>query len=219
MYYRQGLLDKLEKKCGWLAIRNLMLILVGAMAIVFIMDRMLMPMTGVSLAYTLNFDRAAILSGQVWRIFTFLFLPPEYNLLFLVILLYLYYLIGTTLENQWGAFGFTVYYLLGVVGAIISGFITGYATNEYLNLSLMFAFAMLNPNFELLLFFFIPVKMKWLALIDAVGFVLLFVLESWAGRLSLIFAVINVFIFFTPHFIDWVKSLWRRWKWRQNFKK
>lgn len=195
-----------------------MLILVGAMAIVYIMDKMLAPVTGVSLSYTLMFDRAAILGGQIWRIFTFLFLPPDASLLFIVLSLYLYYMIGTALENQWGAFGFTMYYLLGAVGAILSGIITGYATNEYLNLSLFFAFAMLNPNFELLLFFFIPVKMKWLAVIDAIGFVLLFIVESWSGRLALVMAVINVFIFFTPNFIDFIKSLWRRWKWRQNFK-
>ncbi len=218
MIYRQGLLDKLERKFGRFSIHNLMLILVGAMAIVFLMDRLLMPITGVSLSQTLNFDRAAIFDGQIWRIFTFLFLPPSYSLFFIIFALYLYYMIGTTLENQWGAFGFTAYYMLGAIGAILSGFISGSATNEYLNLSLFFAFAMLYPNYEILLFFFLPIKMKWLAIVDAIGFIAMFILESWSGRLSLIMAVINVFIFFTPHFIDYIKSLWRRWKWRQNFK-
>ena len=219
MIRRRPLLEKLERKFGRFAIPNLMLILVGAMAIVFLMDRMLQPVTGVSLHSTLAFSRTAIASGQIWRVFTFLFLPPSSSLLWIVFSLYLYYTIGTALERSWGAFGFTMYYLLGAVGAILSGLITGYATNEYLNLSLFFAFAMLNPNYELLLFFFIPIKMKWLAAIDAVGFVLLFFVESWSGRLALIMAVINVFLFFTPDFIDWVKSLHRRWEWKRKFKK
>ena len=219
MIRRRPLLDRLERKFGGLAIHNLMLILVGAMAIVFLMDRMLMPMTGVSLHATLAFNRAAIADGQIWRVFTFLFLPPGTSMLWIVFSLYLYYVIGTALEQAWGAFGFTVYYLLGAVGAILSGIITGYATNEYLNLSLFFAFAMLNPNYELLLFFFIPVKMKWLAVIDAVGFLLLFAVESWSGRLALVMAVINVFIFFTPDVIDWAKSLKRRWEWKRKMRK
>ncbi len=218
MLYRQKWLDRLERRFGKLSIHNLMLIIVGAMAIVFLMNRMLMPAIGVSLTETLGFNRAAILNGQVWRVFTFLFLPPSYSLFFIIFSLYLYYIVGTALENQWGAFGFTAYYIIGALGAIISGFITGYATNEYLNLSLFFAFAMLFPNFEILLFFFIPIKMKWLALIDAIGFIILFVLESWSGRLAILIAVINVFIFFTPNFIDYVRSLYRRWKWKQNFK-
>ena len=218
MIYRQGWLDKLERKFGKFAIRNLMLIVVGAMAIVFIMDYAVGMTTGQSLSSILIFDREAIMSGQVWRILTFLFLPPNSSLLFIVLALYFYWLIGSSLENQWGSFGFTVYYLLGALGAIASGCITGYATNSYLNMSLFLAFALLNPNFEVMLFFFIPVKMKWLALIDAVGFVFSFIIESWAGRLSLVMALINVLIFFTPNFIDWVKSLWRRYKWRKNFK-
>ncbi|MBQ8510375.1 MAG: hypothetical protein IJ493_10770 [Clostridia bacterium] len=218
MIYRRGWLDRAQRKLGRFAIPNLMLILVGAMAIVFVMDMLITPVTGHSLQEVLYFDRALIMQGQVWRIVTFLFLPPSSSMIFIIFSLYFYWHIGSTLENQWGSFGFTAYYILGAVGAIIAGFITGYATNTYLNLSLFFAFALLFPDYEILLFFFIPVKMKWLAVLDAVGFLMSFVYESWAGRLALIMAVINVFIFFTPNFIDWCKSLYRRWKWKQNFK-
>lgn len=218
MYNRQGLLNKLERKFGRFAINNLMLIIVGAMAIVFIMDLAIAPATGFSLSYTLMFNREAIMSGQIWRIFTFLFIPPSSSMLFVVFALYFYWLIGSSLEKQWGTFGFNVYYLLGALGAIISGIITGYATNNYLNMSLFFAFALLNPNFQILLFFILPIKMKYLAILDAVGFIWMFITDNWAGRISLIAAVINVFIFFTPYFIDYIKSLWRRFKWKQKFK-
>ena len=218
MYYRQGLINKLERKFGKLAIKNLMLILVGAMAIVFLMDIFVSAKTGFSLWGRLMFDRSAILAGEVWRLFTFTFLPPETSLIFVILSLYFYYLIGTTLENQWGAFGFTLYYLLGVIGAIASGFITGYATNGYLNMSLFLAFAILNPNFEVMLFFFLPVKMKWLAIVDAVLLGASFVLSTWSIRISIIMALVNLLIFFTPHLIDHIKAAYRRYKWKKNFK-
>ena len=219
MIYNQTWLEKLRRRFGRFGIPNLMLIIVGAMAIVFVMDFAVMAASGRSLSSVLAFDRAMIFRGQVWRIFTFLFIPPSSSLLFAALTLYFYWLIGSTLENQWGSFGFTLYYLLGVVGAIVCGFISGYATNYYLNMSLFFAFAMLYPDYRVLLFFFIPVKMKWLAAVDAALFVWSFITTGFAGRLALIAAVINVFVFFGPQFVEWVKSLYRRWKWKQNFKK
>ncbi len=218
MYYRRGLIDRLERKFGKLAIKNLMLIIVGAMAIVFLMDIFVSAKTGYSLWGRLAFHRESILAGEVWRIFTFVFLPPNSSLLFIIISLYFYYLIGTTLENQFGAFGFTLYYFLGIAGAIISGFITGYVTNYYLNMSLFLAFAILNPNFEILLFFFIPLRMKWLAVIDAVLLGISFVFSTWSGRLALVMALVNLLIFFTPHLIDHIKAADRRRKWNKKFK-
>ena len=218
MYYKRGFIDKLERKFGRLAIKNLMMIIVGAMAIVFLMDIFVSAKTGYSLWGRLMFERGAILSGEIWRVFTFIFLPPNSSLFLIIISLYFYYLIGTTLENQFGSFGLTLYYLLGIIGAIVSGFITGYATNYYLNMSLFLAFAILNPNFEILLFFFIPLKMKWLAIIDAVLLGLSFVSSTWSGRLALVMALLNLLIFFTPHLIDQIKAADRRRKWNKNFK-
>ncbi len=86
---------------------------------------------------------------------------------FIAFSLYFYYLIGTALEREWGSFWFDVYYFCGAIGTVIAGFITGSATNYYLNMSLFFAFAALYPNFQVLLFFFIPIKIKWLAYVDA----------------------------------------------------
>ncbi len=206
MYYKQSLLNKLERKFGRFAIKNLMLIFVGAMAIVFIMDFAIRNATGQSLYFQLMFIRDAIFAGEVWRIFTFIFLPPDSSLIFIVFALYFYYIIGSTLENQWGSFGFTAFYFLGIIGSIIAGFITGLATNNYLNLSLFLAFALLNPDFEILLFFFIPIKMKWLALADAVLIAVDFVNSGWAVRAAIIASLINIFIFFTPQVIWHAKN-------------
>ena len=219
MYLRQKWITKLERKFGRLAINNLMLILVGAMAIVFIMDLALSPQMGVSLASRLYFNRDAIFAGEVWRVFTFLFLPPESSLIFIVFALYLYYILGATLEKEWGAFGFTLFYLLGAIGAIASGMITGYATNYYINMSLFLAFAILNPDFELYLFFFVPIKMKWLAILDGVLLGIDFVYSSWSGRIALLAALANLLIFFTPQLVERIRGIYRKWKWKRNFRK
>mgnify|MGYP002796836709 FL=1 len=195
-----------------------MLIIVGAMAIVFIMDFAIGNTTGRSLISILSFDRAAIMAGQVWRVVTFLFVPPSTSVIWVIFGLYFYYMIGSTLENQWGAFGFTLYYLIGALGSIISGFIAGSVTNSYLNLSMFFAFALLYPDYQILLFFFIPIKMKYLAMLDAIGFIVMFVMGSWSTRLAIIVALINLFIFFGPNFIDRIKGIYRRYQWKQKFK-
>ncbi|HIX92190.1 MAG TPA: hypothetical protein H9681_04845 [Firmicutes bacterium] len=218
MILRNGPLDRLERRFRRFAIPNLMLIIVGAMAIVFIMDFAIGNTTGRSLISILSFDRDAILSGQVWRVVTFLFVPPSTSILWVIFALYFYYMIGSTLENQWGAFGFTLYYIIGALGSIISGFIAGSVTNSYLNLSMFFAFALLYPDYQILLFFFIPIKMKYLALLDAISFIIMFILGGWSTRLAIIMALLNLFIFFGPNFIDRIKGLYRSYKWKQKFK-
>ncbi len=94
--------------------------------------------------------------------------------------LYLYYMIGRQLEYQWGAFRFNVYFFVGVIGHILAAFIAYFAlgltgitfpmTTYYLNLSLFMAFAAQYPDMEFLLFFIIPVKAKWLGMLDGVLF-------------------------------------------------
>ena len=219
MYYRQGLLDRLDRKFGRYAVKNLMLILVGAMAIVYVMDLMFTSSLGVSLWSRLSFNRAAIMGGEVWRILTFLFLPPSSSgIIWTAISLYFYWFVGSALEERWGAFGFNAYYLLGAIGAIASGFVTGYATNTYLNLTLFIAFALLYPRYELRLFFFLPLEARWIAILDILLLVWMFINSGWSGRIALIIAIINLLIFFTSHLIDHIKSLYRRIKWKRNFK-
>ena len=213
MYYRQGLLQKLDRKFGKFAIRNLMMILVGAMGIVYVMDLMFTSSMGASLWSRLIFDRFAIMNGEVWRVVTFLFLPPSSSgIIWTLISLYFYWFVGTSLEEHWGAFGFNAYYLLGAVGAIASGLVTGYATNTYINLTLFIAFAILYPHYEFRLFFFIPIEARWFALADVILLVWMFIDSAWSGRIALIAALINLFIFFTPHLIDHVKAIYRRIK-------
>lgn len=214
--YDQTFLDKMNRKFGRFSIRNLMLIIVCGMATVFLLDLYLTTAKGISFSSFLMFDRAAILQGQVWRILTFIFIPPDSSIVFIVFSLYFYWLIGSALENQWGAFRFNVFYLCGMLGTIIAGFITGYALNNYLNLSLFFAFALIYPDFQLMLFFLIPVKVKYLAFIDAAYFILMLIMESWRNKIVLLVALANVILFFGRDFIDKIKNRYRRYKYHRD---
>lgn len=131
-----------------------MTIIVDGMGIVYLIDLVLYSMVNFSLNSVLAFNREAVLHGQIWlwRLITFVFIPPNSNILFILFSLYFYWLIGSSLENQWGAFRFNVYYLCGMIGTILAGLITGYASNSYLNLSLFLAFALMYPDYQVMVF-------------------------------------------------------------------
>ncbi|MBO4406422.1 MAG: hypothetical protein J5849_01870 [Clostridia bacterium] len=213
------LLERLEYKLGRRAPQHLMLYIVIGMAIVFLSDFFLYPQIGVTLSELFLFDRARIFAGEVWRILTFVFLPPDTSLIFIFFALYFYWMIGTGLESAWGAFRFDVYYLVGVLGTIVMGLVVGGATNVYLNLSLFFAFAVLYPDFEVRLFFFLPVKVKWLAILDAVLFVVRFVFADWAGRVSMLVAIANFFLFFWRDFVDLFRNFRRKRQFKRDFRR
>ncbi len=206
-------LERMERKFGKYAISNLMMYIVASMAAVFVLD-MLMP---VNLTAYLIFNKAAILRGQLWRLVTFLFLPPNSSIVWILFSLYFYWMIGSALENQWGSFRFNLYYLFGMLGTIISGMITGYATNSYLNLSLFLGFALLYPDFQVNLFFFLPVRVKYLALIDAAGLLVSFVMGNASSRIALAMALVNVLLFFGGSLIQRAQSAYRRYKWKKSF--
>ncbi|MCL2574786.1 MAG: hypothetical protein FWE34_09580 [Defluviitaleaceae bacterium] len=216
MYYKNDFLQKLQRKLGKFAIKNLMLYIVGTMAAVFAFS---IVMPEVNLVSLLWFDQNAVMQGEVWRVITFIFIPPNFSIIFIVFALYLYWMIGRTLEGQWGAFRFNMFYLCGILGSIAAGFITGFATNTYLNLSLFLAFALLFPNFELRLFFILPVKMKWLALLNVAFLVYDFIISPWQLRAALIASVINIILFFGKDLVILLNNKRRRAQWKRDMRR
>lgn len=204
-----GLLKKIDMFCyrhPRFGVRNLMLIIVIGTAAVWLLD--LMDSTG-QLLSLLAFSPAAILRGQIWRLLTFVFVPTNSGI-WLLISLYFYYFVGSVLEREWGAGRFTIFYLSGMLLTIVYGFIVYFAaglsmplSTIYINYSLFFAFATLYPDNMVLLFFFIPIKMKWLAWLDAAYFAysILDGLISLPGVLKLlglmpVIAILNYLLFF-----------------------
>jgi hypothetical protein len=149
----------------------------------------------------LNFDAYLILHGQIWRLVTFMLYPPSTGLL-AFIAFYFYYWIGSTLEQYWGSGQFTIYFFSGVILTIIYGFLIYFITgiriqlaSEYIYLSMFFSFAALFPDMQVLFMYIIPVKIKYLAIIDAIFFVIQIISNSFPVNLLPIVAVLNFFIF------------------------
>ena len=217
--YKRSLLEKLDRKLGRYAIKNLMTVIVFGTFGVWLFDYIIGMRAGVRISNYLYFNRAAILHGQVWRVVTFIFVPPTTSPIYLFLSLYFYWWVGNSLESEWGAFKFNVFYICGVLGSVAFGFITGYATAEYLNMSLFLAFAILYPEHQVLVFYLVPIKMKWLALVDFALLLLFFIFGNWAVRIALLVAFANVALFFWKRAYYRVNNYFRRRKWQRQAKR
>ena len=207
-------LNKLERKFGRFCIPNLMMYLTSTTLVFSLIE----TFSGAPIHAWLSFDRGLILQGQVWRLVTFLFVDYSSNLLSMLLMLYFYYWIGCRLEYAWGSFQFTLYYLLGTLGAIAAGFLMGWVAPTYLNLSLFLAYAALFPDEEILLMMFFPIKVKYLAYLDWAIFAAAIIFQPLAGKLAAVLALVNFFIFFWPYISGTVRNYFRYRKVRNNFR-
>lgn len=191
-------------------IPNLMLYIVIGNVAVYLLS-VLTRSNDIGALNFLAFSLGGLLRGEVWRIITFVFVPEYTSPFWLIVSLYFYYWIGSTLEREWGTARFNLYYLSGtlltVLGAVLSSLITSQygllvAGTTYVNLSMFLAFAVLFPNVQVLLFFILPVKMKWLAWVDgalfALGIVTSLFNGNWTGVILPIVALLNFLVFIWP---------------------
>ena len=192
-------LNRLERKYGHLAIQNLPIYIVILYGIGFVFQ-MLDP------TFYINFalNPYAIIHGEVWRIFTFLIVPPSSNAIFIIFVLLFYYSICQSLEHVWGAFRFNLYYFIGVIGTILGAFISyGITKNPllfmdtyYLNLSLFLAFAACFPDMLVYFMFILPVKVKWLGVLDALYLLVEFIKGGNGTKIAIVVAMLNFLLFF-----------------------
>jgi membrane associated rhomboid family serine protease len=196
----QNWLDRFCHKHPRLSIPNLMVYIVIGNVLVFLLDKFSMSGSLNATAY-FSFNAPYILHDlQLWRIVTFIFVPTSSNIFLFAISMYFYYFIGTTLEREWGSSKFTIYYFFGVLLNILVGFIVGYTNMVYVNMALFFAFATLFPNMQVLFFFIIPMKIKYLAWVDAAFFAIEIFSFLFGGApiraLIPIVAILNYLLFF-----------------------
>ena len=212
------LLNRLERKLGRYAIPNLMLYMIVLYGAGFLLSQM---MPGFYQTW-LDLDVYRILHGEVWRLITFVLQPPSNNPFWVILELYIYYSIGRSLENMWGAFRFNVYYFSGLLFQIISAFVfygiacliigqgmvyinmEGIGSMFYVNRSMFLAYFVMIPNATFLMFFLIPVKAKWLGIIY--GALMVYeaiwnitnkgIIVGGAYALAIVISVLNFIIFF-----------------------
>ncbi|MEY8339350.1 hypothetical protein AALB16_15230 [Lachnospiraceae bacterium 62-35] len=190
--------NKMERRLGKYAIPNLMNYIVGMYVV-----GMILQMVNFAFYWQyLALDAAAILRGQVWRIVTFMICPPFNNPLSNLIMIYLYYSLGATLERVWGTFRFNVYIFMGVLGHVLAAMAVyllfhkiWYLDTQYLNLSLLFAFAATFPDLQFMLYFIIPIKAKWIALLSGILVIQGLIQGNAATRLAIALSFLNFIIF------------------------
>lgn len=218
-----NLLDKLERKFGRFAIPNLIYYIIaiyGAGTVLYFVAPEIYP------TY-LSLNAKAILGGQVWRVVTFLLAPVSTNVLFAVIVLMLYYFLGVNLERYWGSFRFNLYFMMGAVMQIIAALLIYLIFGQvyplgigYLNQSLFLAFVVLFPHLEFRIFFVIPIKAKWLGILQGVYLlatvvvgIISFLVPTIAIRLGVPFTIsdsIAVILSFTNFLVFYFATTKRR---------
>ena len=196
-------LNKLERKFGRYAIHNLTLYLIGGYIIGF-GAYMFVP----NLLNLLTLEPAYILHGQIWRIISWVLIPPSGNIFTTVIMMLFYYSLGTALERTWGAFRYNVYIFSGILFTVIGAFLlylivgvdaVGYGvffSTYYINMSIFLAFAVSYPDMEVLLYFILPIKMKWMALVYAALTIYDLVRGNLFTWIAIIASLLNFIVFF-----------------------
>ncbi|MCP4849909.1 MAG: rhomboid family intramembrane serine protease [Verrucomicrobiaceae bacterium] len=223
-----NLLDRLERKIGWIAIPGIVRIIMCMQLLVFVLGLLQMP-SGVEinagaspvppLAEALILSGEKILDGEVWRLVSFIFLPPTRTGFIIMLFAFIFTMfLGNMLENIWGSFRLTIYVLGGILCMVISevifpthvpiiytkdiGFggylVLGGGGHLLFMASLLFACAVYNPHFKVMLFGIIPVKLFWLALFDAGIIVLEMFSQPFVLGLAIVVALGNFLIVFVP---------------------
>ena len=207
-----SLLSRLERALGRFALPDLSLYLVLGQVMV-----LGFALLGHFDAEIIALRPAAVYAGQWWRVFTFVLLPPVTQVsmagaIFLAFGWYLFYLMGGALEQHWGVFRYNVFLLLAWLLTVAASAVTpaAYASNGYMAATVFLAFAYLNPDFVMYIFFILPVKIKWLALLQWLGYGFVLVVGPWPARLLVLAATGNFLIFFAGDIRDRIRAGRRR---------
>ncbi len=197
------LIEKLQRKFGRYAVPNLTLGLVLGQVMVYVVSR-LSPQ-GEQLALNIQLVPSLVLQGEVWRLFTFVVNGPgrESMLLFVFFYFYMFYMMGTALEQTWGAFRYNLFLLIGYAATVGVSMVAAMfvpmnvpVSNMFLQGTVFLAFAYLFPNFTIMAFLIIPIKIKWLGMLLWLSYLMSFVNGPGLVRIMVAASVANFFVFF-----------------------
>lgn len=209
-------LTKLERKFGKFAIPNLTILLIAGFVLGYLIE-----IFAPGALELLAMDPSKIMHGQIYRLITWVVIPPQGASIFIIIMLMFYFSIGRTLENMWGDFRYTLYIVSGIlftdIGMLVVYFVMKLmgqsaildlyyqyglygASTYYLCMSMFLAYAFMFPDMQVLLYFIIPIKVKWLGYLD-IAYLLVEILRFglahyYAGMVTVIMSVLNFIIFY-----------------------
>lgn len=207
-------LTKLERKYSKFAIPNLTIMLI----ICFGLGYLIQILQPDAINY-INLNPELIMKGQIWRLISWVLMPPGDASILVIITLMFYYHVGRTLENTWGDFRYTLYILSGIIftvigvigtylimklcglGELASVFATySYTSTYYLCMSMFLAYAFMFPDMQVLLYFFIPIKVKWLGYLDIAYLIYAILMYGtvgyYPGMVTVIMSVLNFILFY-----------------------
>lgn len=229
-------LDRMERKIGRFAIKNLMLYIIG----IYVVGALISVVNPIFYYSYLSLNIKAVMHGEVWRLITFIFEPLSSmrggtSILFFCVTLYFYWILGTNLEMAWGTFRFNLYYVSGILLNIIAAVIIYIVTKDpasgmyfginYINESLLLAYCAMYPNYQVLLMFVLPIKMKYLGLFYGAFVVLQIVQNIVAGQfmfaIAIVVALLNFiwFFFSTKNYRMGIKNKYRKMKFERKVTK
>ena len=204
-------LRKMEQRFGRYAIHELPVLMIAFQVVGYTL-----AMVAPKMLNWICFDPARICRGQVWRLVTWVLMPPSSLDIFTVIMLFFYYWIAKTLANTWGDFYFNIYILGGIlitdIGMMIAypiflssgtaasminiAYMSAFVTTYYIQTSILLAFAFTYPNAQVLLYFIIPIKMSWLGIFECVMLAYSFYKVGLATpRLVILLSIVNFVIY------------------------
>ena len=233
-------MSKFEKRFGKYAISNLSLILILCYVVGYFIE-----LVNADFLLYLTLNPYAILHGQIWRIFTWIIIPPSSLDPFTIIMLLFYYNIGTSLERTWGTYRYNVYLLSGMLFTVLGSFVwlaieyfvggpvmnlsyistiaSLYFSTYYINMSIFLAFAATFPEVQVLLMFIIPVKVKWMGILYGLVLVYDFLFAgSLVTRIAIASSLLSFAIFFftsRSHIHMSPKQMKRRAEFRQDIRR
>ncbi|MDB4721758.1 derlin [Verrucomicrobiales bacterium] len=195
--------DRLERKFGWIAVPGIVKIIMGLQALVWFLTSV---RNDPALLLKIYLDRDMILNGEVWRLVSFVIMPPPVGvgfngIIFMLFAVFFSIFLGSMLESIWGSFRLTLYLIGGAVCMVIAEFLIPgqiQAMSSFLLIeSILFACAVYNPHYTVRLFGIIPVKLFWIALFSGGILVVDGISSIWLG-LSIIISLGNFIVVFVP---------------------
>ncbi len=204
------ILRRLEQKLCRTALQHLTVAIIAVQVLVFVVIYIQPnPQKEAAALERLVLVPSLVLKGEWWRMLTFVAIPSVNGRtllgpLWAFFAWYVFYMMGTALEQFWGTFRYNLYLLVGYVATVAAAFAfpDSYATNFYYLESVFLAFAFLFPDFQFLLLFILPVKVKWLALLLWLQYALMLFAGPWMIRMMVLAAISNFMLFFWRDIIE-----------------
>jgi hypothetical protein len=194
---------KLERRLQFLAVPHVILAIVVGQTFFY-----LSGLLGMVDPSRLVLSWSLVAQGEWWRLASFTLVPPAASPVFIAFALYMFYFFGSALEDEWGELRLNLFLLTGWLLSVSAALLAPDAlvSNAFIGSSVFLAFAYLNPDYVLHLFFILPVKVKWLALITWLYLGYVCAVGSSIDRLLVLASAGNFLLFFAPRIIRDMRS-------------